>query len=233
MMLEKSKQLDDLRSIIALHNDYCTAETFMRGDYDLRIQKIGDRHRVFKRTGVSGGWKTNVGSAILEEIPLTSQYKSWSDHAAKLFGGLDMFALDSIHTLDGKDIILELNGSSIGLGPEREIDDNQVITDLVLSKLLLYHDKSTKEEKVDSDKKEIDNKLQELEVEVLNLKNQNHRLENELEQTKQSINVPTPRIKAPKKSELITYKHVSFFLSSFLLTIFLSYIFRKIFPGVI
>jgi len=224
MKLENSKQLDDLRSIVALHNDYCTAETFMKGDYDLRIQRIGDRYRVYKRTGISGGWKTNVGSAILEEIPITTEYKSWADEAEKLFGGLDMFALDSIHTLDGKDYILELNGSAIGLGPEREIDDNQVIRDLVLRKLLDVATTSTSagSEEKKGDEKDLGLKVQELEVELLNLKNQKHRLQLELQDSKQSVFIP-PKVYKPLKSKpyLVT------FVASFLVTSLLYYLMRK------
>jgi hypothetical protein len=30
MLLENSKQLDDLRSVVAIHNDYATAEPFLK-----------------------------------------------------------------------------------------------------------------------------------------------------------------------------------------------------------
>jgi len=226
MKLENSKQFDDLRSIVAMHNDYCTAEQFLQGDYDLRIQKIGDRCRVYTRHGISGGWKTNVGSALLEEIPITTEYKSWVDEAAKLFGGLDMFALDAIHTLDGKEYLLELNGSSIGLGPDREEDDNAIICDLVLRKLLSTVTEKTKNnsgEEVKESKKEIKNKVEELEVELLNIKNTNNRIEIELKEEKQKNLLLTQisRSKGKKSRRPIWIKTVLTLLGSFLVGFFI------------
>jgi glutathione synthase/RimK-type ligase-like ATP-grasp enzyme len=92
----------------------------MKGEYDLRIQKIGNHYRAYRRIG-GGGWKTNQGSAILEDVPMTEQYKLWVDECAKLFGGMEILAVDAIHNADdGKDYILEVNDSSIGLGPQHE-----------------------------------------------------------------------------------------------------------------
>jgi len=229
MKLDNSKQFDDLRSIVALHNDYCTAEQFMKGDYDLRIQKIGDRCRVFTRQGISGGWKTNVGSAILEEIQITTEYKGWVDEAAKLFGGLDMFALDAIHTLDGKEYLLELNGSSIGLGPDREEDDNAIICDLVLTKLISVVNEKTKNTLKDhKEKKEIKNKVEELEVELLNIKNTNNRLEIELKEEKQkNLLLTQTSQKTVKKSRPIWIKPMLTLVGSFLVGFFIFSVLKK------
>jgi hypothetical protein len=69
---------------------YCTAEPFLDGDYDLRIQKIGQHYRVFRRTSMSGNWKTNTGTSLAESLPLTAKYKRWVDEASRMFGGLDI-----------------------------------------------------------------------------------------------------------------------------------------------
>jgi len=136
MKLENHHQLADLRSIVSIHNDYCTAESFLKGDYDLRIQKIGKRIRAFRRTGISGAWKTNTGSAILEHIEVTRQHKDWIDACANVLGGMDIFALDVLHTQDGKDYILELNGTSIGLAPETFYEDSVLIAELVAERAI-------------------------------------------------------------------------------------------------
>lgn len=36
---------DDLRTVVAIHDDYSSAEPYLNGMYDLRIQKIGDHVR--------------------------------------------------------------------------------------------------------------------------------------------------------------------------------------------
>ena len=62
--------------------------------YDLRIQKIGTHYRVFKRTTVSGNWKTNTGTAMIEMIKLEPRFKFWADECAKFAGGMDIVTVD-------------------------------------------------------------------------------------------------------------------------------------------
>jgi glutathione synthase/RimK-type ligase-like ATP-grasp enzyme len=66
---------------------------------------------------MGGNWKTNTGTSVVEPIELKPEYKLWADEAAKMFGGVDILAVDAIHTTDGKEYILEVNDSSIGLMP--------------------------------------------------------------------------------------------------------------------
>eukprot|EP01125_Pyxidicula_operculata_P015769 TRINITY_DN537_c0_g1_i4.p1 TRINITY_DN537_c0_g1~~TRINITY_DN537_c0_g1_i4.p1 ORF type:complete len:302 (+),score=48.65 TRINITY_DN537_c0_g1_i4:695-1600(+) len=103
--LSKHSDFQDFTSVMALHNDYFTAEPFVNGEYDLRIQKIGDHVRVMKRTG-TGQWKTNRGTAMLEDVQVNQKYKLWVDEASKLWGGLDICAVDVIHSEDGNEYIL-------------------------------------------------------------------------------------------------------------------------------
>eukprot|EP01105_Mastigella_eilhardi_P005586 TRINITY_DN1724_c0_g1_i8.p2 TRINITY_DN1724_c0_g1~~TRINITY_DN1724_c0_g1_i8.p2 ORF type:complete len:128 (-),score=39.11 TRINITY_DN1724_c0_g1_i8:50-433(-) len=121
---------------MAIDNHYCTGEPFLDGEYDLRIQKIGNCYRAYKRSG-TGQWKTNTGTSVLEEIELTPQYKMWADAASQLFGGLDICAVDAIHGTDGKEYILEVNDTAIGLGPTHELEDMHLMKDLILQKLEL------------------------------------------------------------------------------------------------
>ena len=102
---------------------YCTAEPFLEGEYDLRIQRIAKppaaaatsplcpghvtatensdvdaaaaaaepieaHYRVFRRMAMSGNWKTNTGTSIVEEVAITPAYRRWADLAAGMFGGL-------------------------------------------------------------------------------------------------------------------------------------------------
>jgi glutathione synthase/RimK-type ligase-like ATP-grasp enzyme len=71
----------------------------------------------------------------LEEIEVSDKYKLWADECSKMFDGLDILAVDAIHTKDGKEYILEMNDGSIGLAPEREEEDHRVIRDLVMRRL--------------------------------------------------------------------------------------------------
>eukprot|EP01006_Ploeotia_vitrea_P060479 TRINITY_DN75987_c0_g1_i1.p1 TRINITY_DN75987_c0_g1~~TRINITY_DN75987_c0_g1_i1.p1 ORF type:complete len:396 (-),score=32.14 TRINITY_DN75987_c0_g1_i1:125-1216(-) len=136
MRVHHHHDMDDMKSVIAVTNGlYSTAEPFLEGEYDLRIQKIGDHIRAYKRTDVSGCWKTNTGTAVLEDIPVTKTYKIWAEAAGSIFGGLDICTVDAIHTKDGRDVILEVNGTSSGLGPDHEEEDNKIIRDLLLKRM--------------------------------------------------------------------------------------------------
>lgn len=51
MKVNTEEEMKDLQSVVGIHGDYSTCEPYIEGAYDLRIQKIGQRIRVFKRTG--------------------------------------------------------------------------------------------------------------------------------------------------------------------------------------
>lgn len=136
MKLANHHDFEDFRTVVAMTDHYCTAEPFIVGDYDLRIQKIGANYRVFKRISVSGNWKTNTGSSDLQELELTERYKFWADEASQMLGGLDICTVDVIHSeKDNKEYILEVNGTASGLAPGYIEIDNQHIRDVVIDKM--------------------------------------------------------------------------------------------------
>eukprot|EP01126_Amoeba_proteus_P048057 TRINITY_DN5536_c0_g2_i4.p1 TRINITY_DN5536_c0_g2~~TRINITY_DN5536_c0_g2_i4.p1 ORF type:complete len:304 (-),score=44.76 TRINITY_DN5536_c0_g2_i4:666-1577(-) len=109
MKIENSAQYSDFCSLMAIHGDYVTLEEYIDWDFDIRIQKIGPHYRAFQRK--SPFWKGNVGNmAILEDLEMTERYKIMVDECAKLWGGLDICALDLVHCKNsGLEYILELN----------------------------------------------------------------------------------------------------------------------------
>lgn len=136
MKIMNYKDMEDFKSVLAVTPKYCFAEPFVEGKYDLRIQKIGSHYRAFKRVSISGTWKTNTQSSHAEPVELTPEYKFWADEAAKMFGGLDIVTVDAIHNVkDGKEYIMEVNGTSSGLLPTVSAQDNAHIRDLVVQKL--------------------------------------------------------------------------------------------------
>jgi len=146
MKFDDNAQFSDFRGLIAIHNDYVTAEPFIRWDYDMRIQKIGPHYRVFKR--VSSNWKGNVGnSSVVSDGELTPRYKAMIDECAKIYGGLDIIGLDLLHSIDeDKEYILELNDTAIGLVHAHEYEDMCNIRDLVLYRMSQYFLKDGEEE---------------------------------------------------------------------------------------
>eukprot|EP01119_Soliformovum_irregulare_P022977 TRINITY_DN7953_c0_g1_i2.p2 TRINITY_DN7953_c0_g1~~TRINITY_DN7953_c0_g1_i2.p2 ORF type:complete len:167 (-),score=47.89 TRINITY_DN7953_c0_g1_i2:11-511(-) len=134
MKFDTTENLVDFRGCLALHKDYVTIEQYVgKREYDIRVQKIGNHFRAYKRT--SANWKGNVGSSILEEIPMTETFQFWIDQTSQLFGGMDIMTVDAIHCTDGTDVILEINDTASGFAPTNEKEDMGFVRDLVLERL--------------------------------------------------------------------------------------------------
>jgi hypothetical protein len=155
MRVNHHHDMDDIRTLLPMTKDgFLTAEPFIDGEYDLRIQRIGSATRVFKRVCVNGVWKTNTGTSFLEEITPSAEHLQWCEWVQRMmlpqggaaaaeasssrsFGGLDIFTIDAIvERGTGCVHILEVNGSSSGLAPETARADNEVIRELVIAKLM-------------------------------------------------------------------------------------------------
>ncbi|ETO17977.1 synapsin IIa [Reticulomyxa filosa] len=133
--VDNHNQFHDVSTIVALNDNYCTGEPFIDPEYGFRIQKVGPSYCVMKKLFTGSGWKSHFGGAALMGDELTPQYKLWVDECSKLFGGMDILAIDGIHGKNGKDYIIELNCTAIGIMAERWLKDSLVLVDLVIDRL--------------------------------------------------------------------------------------------------
>jgi hypothetical protein len=170
--------IDDLRSILALHKDYIGIEPLIDVDYELRIVFIAPNYyRVHKRRSLN--WKVNYGmSNVREECEMKPEWKKWIDLIYENYPDMLTFDIDALVDKNGKEYILEVNGSSQGFTPEHGRQDLEHLRDLVVRKMevilgeeLLDKDNEAKELFKDNNNKQILEKNYSKDTEIINLKN--------------------------------------------------------------
>lgn len=135
--VETPGSFQDLASVVAVSDQYCTVEEYIEAKYDLHVFKIGSNYKALMRKSLTGNWKTNVGQSILEEVPVQDKHKGWIDQVSQMFGGLAMCSLEAVVAKDGKEYIIEVNDCAMGLLGESQEEDRRNIAEVVIKEMEL------------------------------------------------------------------------------------------------
>ncbi|XP_053690602.1 synapsin [Sabethes cyaneus] len=114
---------------------YCSLEPYIDAKFDVHIQKIGTNYKAFMRKSISGNWKTNQGSAMLEQVPMTEKYKTWIDEVSEMFGGMEVCGVAIIVSKEGKEFIISASDSTFPLMGDTQEEDRRQIADLVVGRM--------------------------------------------------------------------------------------------------
>ena len=222
--------IDDLKSILALHKDYISIEPLIDVDYELRIIFIAPNYyRVHKRSSLN--WKVNFGmSSIREDCEMKPQWKKWIDLIYKTYPDMLTFDIDALVDKNGKEYILEVNGSSQGFAPEHGKQDLEHLRDLVVRKMEIILKKDLLKENNDAknlfkEEKKINvkeiNYLQD--TEIINLKNLVDDYKCKLDNSESKYN----RLIAKYKNNRSNKKNLYIFFLNLIIIILGVYIYRN------
>lgn len=91
--------------------------------------------KISRRRSLTGCWKTNTGSAIVESATVSDRHKLWIDEVSELFGGLDICALEIVVGKDGHEHIIEVNDSALTLMGDTQDEDRRLISEMVIQRM--------------------------------------------------------------------------------------------------
>ncbi|ALC47042.1 Syn [Drosophila busckii] len=137
--LENQSALQDAAGLVSGAGNeshcYCTIEPYIDAKFSVHIQKIGNNYKAFMRKSITGNWKTNQGSAMLEQITLTEKYKTWVDEISELFGGMEVCGVSVVVAKDGREHIISACDSTFALIGDSQEEDRRQIADLVSGRM--------------------------------------------------------------------------------------------------
>ena len=168
-------------------------------------------------------------SNVREDCEMKPNWKKWIDLIYQNFPDMLIFDIDALVDKNGKEYILEVNGSCQGFSPEHGEQDLEHLRDLVLRKMeiilgleLLKDDNEAKTLFVDNNDKKvkINEKLYEKDTEIVNLKNT-------VDDYKKKLNTIEHKYKELKDRYQNKNKKIFIYILSFIILILCIFLFKN------
>ncbi|VDL78405.1 unnamed protein product [Nippostrongylus brasiliensis] len=105
-------------------------EPYVDLKFDLHVQKIGNEIKTFLRRGISKNWKSNVGSAVLEQIPTNERHKQYIHAICEHVGRMSICSIDILVSKEGREYVHDIN-DVIALFGESQEDDRRNASNLL------------------------------------------------------------------------------------------------------
>ena len=171
ILIKDSHEMDDLKGIIAMNNTYASIEPYIESEYQIRIIFIAPNYyKVFKCTSM--GWKINFGYTNITKLEISMNMKKWCDLIYKNYKDLYMFCIDAVIDKNGKEFIIDVNGSCMELNDDSKKEDLLHMRDLVVRKLESIIEKEIIKNKNDELKNLFNNNI----IENENIENNNNEI---------------------------------------------------------
>ncbi|KAK6052515.1 Synapsin, ATP binding domain protein [Cooperia oncophora] len=97
-------------------------EPYVELKFDLHVQKIGHDIKTFLRRGISKSWKSNVGSAVLEQLPTNERHKQYIHAICEHVGRMSICSIDILVSKEGREYVHDVNDVIAFYGETQEDD---------------------------------------------------------------------------------------------------------------
>ncbi|KJH51893.1 Synapsin, ATP binding domain protein [Dictyocaulus viviparus] len=136
---EELCDIEGMLQIMGRGDTEVEVEPFVDIKFDLHVQKIGHEIKTFLRRGISKNWKSNVGSAVLEQIPTNERfvhrlvllrvptiatYEEYLQAICEHVGRMSICSIDILVSKDGREYVHDIN-DVIALFGESQEDDRR------------------------------------------------------------------------------------------------------------